>query len=119
MIGAKVEKGSFNAKPRYRPIFAKQKSELITSQAVKPINNFASHVDLRSQDYQTILSQINQRVASEVDDAFVGEPKKIDPFEYWNDYGLTTSQIAEPTIELIDDFPRPLHLLNLHVNITH
>jgi len=117
MIGAKVEKGSFNAKPRYRPIFAKQKSELITSQAVKPINNFASHVDLRSQDYQTILSQINQRVASEVDDAFVGEPKKIDPFEYWNEYGLTTSQIAEPTIELIDDFASPVDLRSRHVNV--
>ncbi len=57
-IGGKTVSEKKAGKPRYHPIFAKQKS---------------------GDDYQVILSQINQRVAPEVNEVFVGEPKKIDP----------------------------------------
>ncbi len=66
-IGARVEKSDPEIKPRYRPILAKPKS---LSQ---------------SDNHQAILSQINQRTLPEIEDWFVGEPKRIYPFE------LTTS----------------------------
>ena len=47
-------------RPRYRPIFAKQKSEV-------------------ADPYQAILSQINQRVAPVHGEGIIGEPRKIDP----------------------------------------
>ena len=90
-IGAKVEKGGPDAKLRYRPILAKPKSGVTTLQVVEPINDFVSPVDFRSQDCQAILSQINQRTLPETDDWFVGEPRKIDPVEYWGQRSLMTS----------------------------
>src|SRR3989338_3598117 len=48
-VGARVEKGNPDAKPRYSQIFVRQKSELTTSQT-EPINDFVSPQDLRSHE---------------------------------------------------------------------
>ncbi|MBI4158450.1 MAG: DUF4012 domain-containing protein [Candidatus Yanofskybacteria bacterium] len=71
-VGARVEKSSPDAKPRYRPIFAKQKSAFPNY----PITQLPI-----ADNYQPILSQINQKALPETDDWFVGEPREIYPLE--------------------------------------
>ena len=93
-VGARVEKGNPDAKPRYRQIFVRQKSELTTSQVV-PICD----VPISQDDYQPILSEINKKVGPAMEVALVGEPREIYPLE------LTTS-FTEP----INDFVSPQDL---------
>ena len=69
-IGGKTVAKRKAGKPRLRPILPKTKS--------------ASHAD----NYQTILSQINQRTLPEIEELFLSEPREIYPFE------LTTSQVG-------------------------
>src|SRR3989344_4807785 len=80
-VGARVEKGSPDAKPRYRPIFVRQKSELMTSQVVPTFD-----VPTSSNDYQAVLSEINHKIAPAVEVALVGEPRRMYPFESTNDF---------------------------------
>ncbi|HXK41069.1 MAG TPA: DUF4012 domain-containing protein [Candidatus Paceibacterota bacterium] len=75
-IGGKTVAKRKAGKPRLRPILPKTKS--------------ASHAD----NYQTILSQINQRTLPEIEELFLSEPREIYPLE------LTTSDVkASPEIE--------------------
>lgn len=104
-IGGKTVLNNKIGKPRCRPILLRSdlnnevrpQSKLSTSN-VDIINDFASPMDLRSQcaidDYQTILSQINERILPETDELFIGEPRRIELFEYWDSRPLTTSQVG-------------------------
>src|SRR3989344_2360815 len=62
-IGAEVHPEKY-FKPRYHPIFAKQKPEISNDE----------------NDYQAVLAQINLRMPVKFQNDFVGEPKKIDAF---------------------------------------
>ncbi|OGM98486.1 MAG: hypothetical protein A2915_00800 [Candidatus Yanofskybacteria bacterium RIFCSPLOWO2_01_FULL_41_34] len=66
LVSVGVEfRGEKYFKPRYRPVFAKQKPEIFNDEET---------------DYQTVLAQINLRVPERCQSSFSGEPKKIDPF---------------------------------------
>ncbi|OGN02532.1 MAG: hypothetical protein A2655_02315 [Candidatus Yanofskybacteria bacterium RIFCSPHIGHO2_01_FULL_43_42] len=69
-IGGETVMKKKAGRPRYRPIFAKQKSEV-------------------ADPYQAILSQINQRVAPVHGEGIIGEPRKIDPISL----GMMTEKI--------------------------
>ena len=81
--------GEKYSKPRYRPIFAKQKLEMANNQlsttarsrvvAVMAITKQKSNEESEEElDYEKILSEIKKPARG--GEAFVGEPKKIDAF---------------------------------------
>ena len=94
-IGAKVEKGGAGGKPRIRPIFANRKLEIMNNElgiTNQDHNSLFKIQDSESNEgYQTVLAKISEKVKPNFDEVSVGEPKKIDPFEYWNQNSLTTS----------------------------
>ena len=77
-VGGKTILRKKMGKPRYRPIFVRQKSGMV-------------------DDYQPILSQINRKLAPVLEVALVGEPRRIDPFEGMS--GMERPVAASPEIE--------------------
>src|SRR3989344_379447 len=73
-IGAEFYEDN-NSKPRYQPIFAKQKLGMINE-----VSNTQKSKEELDNDYETIIRQINKKILSIDGETFLGEPKKIDAF---------------------------------------
>ena len=90
-IGAKVEMGGADAKPRYRQIFVRQKFGIMNNElgiTNQDHNSLFKIQDSESNEkYETALKQINERITSS-SEGIIGEPREIYPFE------LTTSQVG-------------------------
>ena len=91
-IGAKVEKGSPDARPRIRPIpnsikykvlsIKEQKIETLNTEYVIPNTRYENS----DKNYETALGQINERITPS-DEVIMGKPREIYPLE------LTTSDV--------------------------
>ncbi len=102
--------GEKYSKPRYHPIFAKQKSGMTNFQfsISNEIPNSKFQKEESEEDYEAVLRQINKKVAPSVDDNFIGEPKKIDAFNLGL-LTLKTPQEAQASDELdmwVKDFSK-------------
>ncbi|MEK7121268.1 MAG: DUF4012 domain-containing protein [Patescibacteria group bacterium] len=119
-IGAEFH-GEKNSKPRYRPIFVKQKSGITNFQL--PIFNEIPNSKLlnpksenREEDFSDILSQISQKVSIANESRMVGEPKKVDAFSL----GILTlepPQEAQASRELnmwVEDFSKKIKVPKLN-----
>ena len=105
-IGAKVEKGGIDARPRIRPIpnsikykvvsIKNQKSEMPDTGYLIP-NTEYKNLDKK---HETALRQINERITLINDEIITGEPRRIYPFELMtSDVPRTSDVRPSPEIE--------------------
>jgi len=114
-IGAKVAK-KVNSRPRYKPVFAKQKLEF-------PISNFQFPNESQNteyekpdveyetlpEDYHAILAQINQKITPSDNAILIGEPKRVDVVDWWEEKLKNQNEkikITESGVGLIQTKPK-------------
>lgn len=93
LAGGKTVAGKGAGKPRIRPIPRRIKER----ESEKPNTEYVIHdtkYENSDENYEAVLRQINEKMALSVDDIFAGEPRKIDPLEYWNGRSLPASQVG-------------------------
>lgn len=87
-IGGKTEVKNKPGKPRYRVIQnAKHNVLNIKNQEDKSYDIEYLEPDVKYEEwennYEAALKQINEKADYSIENIFIGEPKKVDPFEYW------------------------------------
>ena len=93
-----------DAKPRYRPVLSGKK-QVVSSEEEN--DSESNHLILTAdykepveeEKFEDIISQINQKVRTTDDSMLVGEPKRVDVVDWWQENSKYKTQNVKPKTE--------------------
>lgn len=100
IIGGKTEVKNKPGKPRYRVIqnakyevsgIKKEEIQIPNTEYIIPNTKYEEP----DENYEAALRQINEKIKLVRSEEFIGEPKKVDPFEYWKQRSFKDPVLSE------------------------